>query len=140
MTAAAIKLYDIFRKDFHLPEERSMELVQTIEEAVKEQVTGANGQTIEFINKDFQSFKNYVDTKFISIEEKMDAKFISVEEKMDTKFISIGEKIVSLEEKIDNKIEAKIANAKTDIIRWMFIFWIGQVAVTFGFILLFLKK
>ncbi len=30
--------------------------------------------------------------------------------------------------------------ARADIIKWMFISWIGQVAVTFGFILLFLKK
>lgn len=33
-----------------------------------------------------------------------------------------------------------IANTKADLIKWMFIFWIGQVAATFGFILLFLKK
>ena len=34
----------------------------------------------------------------------------------------------------------EIANVKTEVIKWMFIFWIGQVAVTFGFILLFLKR
>ena len=33
-----------------------------------------------------------------------------------------------------------IANSKADMIKWMPIFWIGQVAVTFGFILLFLNK
>ena len=33
-----------------------------------------------------------------------------------------------------------LANTKSEIIKWMFIFWAGQVAVTFGFILLFLKK
>jgi hypothetical protein len=33
-----------------------------------------------------------------------------------------------------------IANTKAELIKWMFIFWIGQVAVTFGFILLFLKR
>jgi hypothetical protein len=32
------------------------------------------------------------------------------------------------------------ADAKADVIKWMFIFWVGQVAVTFGFILLFLNK
>jgi hypothetical protein len=30
-----IKLYDIFRKDLHLPDEKARELVQTIDEAVK---------------------------------------------------------------------------------------------------------
>ncbi len=33
-----------------------------------------------------------------------------------------------------------LANTKAEIIKWMFIFWIGQIAVTFGFVLLFLKK
>ena len=46
---------------------------------------------------------------------------------------------------LDNKIQhlatkEDVAKANADNIRWMFIFWIGQVAATFGFILLFLNK
>ncbi len=37
-------------------------------------------------------------------------------------------------------IRENAASNKADIIKWMFLFWIGQVAATFGFILLFLKK
>jgi hypothetical protein len=33
-----------------------------------------------------------------------------------------------------------LANTKSEIIRWMFLFWVGQLFATFGFILLFLKK
>jgi len=33
-----------------------------------------------------------------------------------------------------------LANTKSDIIKWMFVFWIGQLVATFGFILLFLSK
>jgi len=33
-----------------------------------------------------------------------------------------------------------IANVKAEMIKWMFIFWIGQIAATFGFIILYLKK
>lgn len=33
-----------------------------------------------------------------------------------------------------------LASTKADIIKWMFIFWIGQIVATFGFILLYLKK
>ena len=36
--------------------------------------------------------------------------------------------------------KTEIAIAKTEMIKWMFIFWIGQIGATFGFILLFLKK
>jgi hypothetical protein len=50
-----------------------------------------------------------------------------------------------VKEETDNKTQTlatkeDVANAKADTIKWMFIFWIGQMAATFGFILLFLKK
>ncbi len=38
------------------------------------------------------------------------------------------------------RLGIKIADSKSDVIKWMFIFGVGQVAATFGFILLFLKK
>lgn len=52
-------------------------------------------------------------------------------------------------EKIKDELENKtqifatkkdLASTKADLIKWMFIFWIGQVIATFGFILLYLKK
>lgn len=39
-----------------------------------------------------------------------------------------------------SRLDIKLADTKTELIKWMFIFWIGQIAATFGFILLFLKK
>lgn len=54
-----------------------------------------------------------------------------------------------IEEKIRDEINDRsqllatkvdLANTKTDVIKWMFVFWISQIAATFGFILLFLKK
>jgi hypothetical protein len=31
-------------------------------------------------------------------------------------------------------------NIRADMIKWMFVFWVGQALTTFGLILLFLKK
>jgi hypothetical protein len=54
-----------------------------------------------------------------------------------------------IEEKIKDEVDGKatrlatkedVTNAKAGTIKWMFIFWIGQVVATFGFILLFLNK
>lgn len=42
--------------------------------------------------------------------------------------------------KLKSELEISIAQAKAETIKWMFIFWVGQVVATFGFILLFLKK
>jgi len=43
---------------------------------------------------------------------------------------------------VDFKIEflVKLGEYKADTMRWMFIFWVGQVAVTFGLFMFFLKK
>jgi aromatic ring hydroxylase len=50
-----------------------------------------------------------------------------------------------VKEETDNKTRGlttkeDLANATTGTIKWMFVFWVGQMAATFGFILLFLKK
>ncbi len=37
-------------------------------------------------------------------------------------------------------LEVKIVETKSEMIKWMFIFWIGQVAVTVGLIMVYLKK
>jgi hypothetical protein len=42
--------------------------------------------------------------------------------------------------KLEMKLNKTFLRVETDIFKWMFIFWIGQIAATFGFILLFLKK
>lgn len=39
-----------------------------------------------------------------------------------------------------SNLEVKIADSKAEMIKWMFIFWIGQVAVTVGLIMIYLKK
>ena len=37
-------------------------------------------------------------------------------------------------------IRKDMSEAKTDTIKWMFIFWVGQIGAMLGFVLLFLKK
>jgi hypothetical protein len=41
---------------------------------------------------------------------------------------------------VKGELKAQMSDNKADIIKWSFIFWVGQVIATFGFILLFLKK
>ncbi|HSU27261.1 MAG TPA: hypothetical protein VLJ68_02700 [Chitinophagaceae bacterium] len=57
-----------------------------------------------------------------------------------------------IEEEVNNKsqmlatkqdlanVREELANVKAEIIKWMFIFWIGQIAALFGIIFLFFKK
>jgi len=42
--------------------------------------------------------------------------------------------------KVNQDLSDKISESKADNVKWMFIFWIGQVATTTAIIMLFLKK
>ena len=55
------------------------------------------------------------------------------------KILATKEDIYALKEDIA-KLEVKIGDVKAEMIKWMFIFWMGQVAVTVGLIMVYLKK
>ncbi|HZY38911.1 MAG TPA: hypothetical protein VFE53_19760 [Mucilaginibacter sp.] len=38
------------------------------------------------------------------------------------------------------KVNLDLSNRMSDMIKWMFIFWVGQVGATLGIVFLFLKK
>ena len=57
--------------------------------------------------------------------------------------------VTEIEVVVDNKFDAKkdtlstkqdLAESKADIIKWMFVFWIGQIGITIGMVLLLFKK
>jgi hypothetical protein len=55
----------------------------------------------------------------------------------------IAKSSANLEEKIANvryDLSKDIGESKADTIKWMFIFWIGQVGATMAIIFLYLKK
>ena len=47
---------------------------------------------------------------------------------------------MSIFEKRIAQLDSKIENTKADIIKWMFIFWIGQVGTITAIIFAFFKK
>jgi len=38
------------------------------------------------------------------------------------------------------KVNLDLSNRMSDVLKWMFIFWVGQVGATLGIVFLFLKK
>lgn len=70
--------------------------------------------TLEFI-KDKEKAKEYVS----KIEETIDAKFLDKEKILATK-LDIAD------------TKATLADTKADIIKWMFVFWVGSIVATLG--------
>ena len=77
----------------------------------------------------------------IAIEREVSGKTSILATKED--LLASRKDITSLKEDLAKEtgaLKADIANSKAEMIKWMFIFWIGQIAATFGFIILYLKK
>ena len=80
----------------------------------------------------------YIDNK---TERSVEATIKTLATKED--IASLRAEIVDTREEIANlryDIRKEMGEHKADNFKWMFIFWIGQIAATFGFILLFMKK
>lgn len=40
---------------------------------------------------------------------------------------------------VEEKFERRLAEVKADLVRWMFVFWVGQIGVTTGILFAFFK-
>lgn len=61
-----------------------------------------------------------------------------LEKKSDEKIQQKKDVLLTKDDKVD--LVSKIENAKTDTIKWMFIFWIGKLGATIAIVMIFLKK
>ena len=87
----------------------------------------------EIVRRYFQN-ENDARAFITEIENVINQKFDAEKDRLATK-----DDIQRLELKI-GALEVKIAEVKADIIKWMFIFWLGQIGATIGIILLFVKR
>ena len=79
---ASIRLYDIFRKDLHLPDEKAHELVQTINETVKGDLDD-NLQglaTKEFVREEIIATKEFVRGEILAVKEEIHRVELKVEQ------------------------------------------------------------
>ena len=136
-----IKLNDIARAKLQLNDDDAMEFVSSIHEL--------NDHRFEnLVTKEFLSEKiNDVNIRFNNLElsfEKryngIDQRFIKLESTIDLRFTAADASNKQQFNEIKTNIDTKIAESKSELIKWMFIFWIGHMTITTGIILLFIKN
>ena len=140
-----IKLYDIARAKLKFNDDDAMEFVSSIHEL--------NDHRFEnLVTKEFLSEKmNGIDQRFTKLESNINLRFITFESATNQRFIqnesNIDQRFKDAESfnsqkftEIKASIDTKIAKAKSDLTKWMFIFWASQMTITLGILLLILNK
>ncbi len=63
---------------------------------------------------------------------------VYIEEKIKEEVVSTSVSFATKEDVA--RLDMKISETKSELIKWMFLFWVAQIASTFGFVWLFVKK
>jgi hypothetical protein len=158
-----IKLYDLARAKLHLNDTDAMDFVSSIHELQDHRFE--NLVTKEYLDQKLFGFTEKINKLDINSIDRTNNLGISLFEKMNqidsnsidrtnNLGISLFEKMnqidsnsidrtnkleTSLSEKI-NKLEISISEFKADNLKWMFIFWVGQMSVTIAVVMIFIKR
>lgn len=89
--------------------------------------------TLKFIE---EKFEKRLTIEASNINDRITTEISKVHEHITTEIAKINENVTTKTSKIDNKI----SETKTEIIKWMFIFWIGQIGVMLGILFTFFKR
>ncbi len=158
-----IKLYDIARAKMNFTDDDAMEFVSSIHELNDHRFE--NLVTKEFLSEKMNEINTRFNSLELSFEKKfniLDQRFITFESATNQRFIqnqsNIDQRFSTFQSNIDQRfkdaesfnnqqftevkasIDTKIAEAKSDLTKWMFIFWASQMTITLGILLLILNK
>jgi len=112
-----------------LGDDGSEALVQLFNDSQKEQ----KADVIEFVGEKFER----------RLSEDIGSLEVRLSEKMADLEVRLSGKMADLEVRLTEKITAvdnKISDTKSELIKWMFIFWIGQVGMLIGILFAFFKR
>ena len=129
-----IKLYDIARTKMNFNDDDAMEFVSSIHEL--------NDHRFEnLVTKEFLSEKIHrIDQRFVKLDSNIDLRFTTLESTIDQRFTTSQASNNLQFNEIKTSFSSKISETTSELIKWMFIFWTGQITITIGMILLFVKS
>ena len=114
------KLYDLLT--LKLGKDTAGHLTVYIEDKVRDEV-GTRSMSLPAIED-----LSKLDTKIDAMGARLDTRINSLETKINAMALDIL------------KLDTKISENKSELIKWMFLFWIAQAGTSFAFILLFIKR
>jgi len=73
------------------------------------------------------------------VEAKLEKRITEVEAKLEKRITEVEAKLEKRVGELESKFEVRLAQVRADLIRWMFIFWAGQIGVLVALLALFFR-
>ena len=86
------------------------------------------------IEKRFVELEARIDKCFVELEARIDKRFVELEARIDKRFVELEARIERLRTEFRSELHVAIAASDTRLIRWMFMFWTGNLVATAGLI------
>jgi hypothetical protein len=117
----------------HLDPDTAIAIATAIDMALQ----NAQLVTVAVLDARFLAFETKLDARFSAFEAKVDARFLALEAKMDARFAAVDSRFSALETKWDArflafeaKMDAALQKTKAELVRWVFLALIGNVALS----------
>ncbi len=98
---------------------------------------------LEQTKSDLKETINKVDIRLEHAKSELKEDISKVDKRLDQVKSELKEDISKVDksiEQVKSELKTDIANVRADLIKWMFIFWAGQVITITGILIAFLKK
>ena len=93
--------------------------------------------TVAVLDARFAASEAKMDARFAAFEARIDVRFAAAESKTDARFAAVDARFVALEARIDGrfaasdaKMNAALQKTKAELVRWVFLVMLGNVALS----------
>ena len=117
-------------------EEQKKDVLEFVEEKFERRLTEEISKLEGRLSEKIAAGDNKLLEKIIAVEKGLSEKIMTVEKGLSEKIAAVDK---SLLEKISEEGK-KASQHKAELIKWMFIFWIGQISVILGILFTFFKR
>jgi uncharacterized protein YpuA (DUF1002 family) len=80
-----------------------------------------------------------LEKRITEVEAKLENQIREVEAKLEKRITEVEAKLEKRVGELESKFEVRLAQVRADLIRWMFIFWAGQIGVLVALLALFFR-
>jgi phosphate uptake regulator len=128
--------------------ESLVELLNQVLQGSKEDVISLSGEKFERrLAEEFAKFDSKLMEEVAKVNKRIDELSARITEEVTKLDAKITEEITKLEARINQRITEEVSKLRVEmssyyasIVRWMFIFWVGQIGVIIGILFAFFRR